>query len=217
MRHNAGGLDGFGETFYYVYLSGGDYTTTSTTFAGAYMGLGRSNRADSDFSVAIGNTYTIPGANSIPDGTTLRIEIIGDQITGYLDGIPRVTATDAELSGVGSAGFAIELYEYYGPPAGDGGFVNVTYGALNPIQGTIAETLSGGETRILLSSAMVMQPWNEWFFIVLDGGGYHVSRIVDGYASATGGTPVFYVDITTAFPAGSTATAGNVYQLRENF
>lgn len=102
----------------------------------------------------------------------------------------------------------------YGDPENlDGGTTPTVTTA--PIAGTIAQTLVGGETSIAFTNAVPLEPWNEWLFIELDGGGvYFVSRIVDGYASTNGNTPVFSLPFTTAFVG--TATAGNNFHLGES-
>jgi len=84
-----------------------------------------------------------------------------------------------------------------------------------PIAGTINATLVGGETSIAFTNAVALEPWNEWLFIELDGGGvYFVSRIVEGYASTHGATPVFTLPFTSPFVG--TATAGNNFYLGES-
>jgi hypothetical protein len=83
-----------------------------------------------------------------------------------------------------------------------------------PVAGVINTTLVGGETSIAFDIAVPLEPWNQWLFIELDGGGYYVSRIVEGYASTHGATPVYYLPFTTAFVG--TATAGNNFHLGES-
>lgn len=82
--------------------------------------------------------------------------------------------------------------------------------------GVINATLTGGETSIAFVDAVPLEPWNEWLFIELDGGGFYVSRIVEGFASTHGNTPVFFLPFTTAFPTGSVATVGNNFHLGES-
>ena len=106
----------------------------------------------------------------------------------------------------------ISIEEGYGDPENlDGGTTPTT--TFNPAAGTINTTLNGGETSIAFTNAVALEPWNEWLFIELDGGGFFVSRIVEGYASAHEGTPVFFLPLTTAFPSASTATAGNDFHI----
>ncbi len=108
----------------------------------------------------------------------------------------------------------ISIPQGYGDPENlDGGTTPTTTTA--SVSGTINATLSGGETSIAFVNAVPLEPWNEWLFIVLDGGGFFVSRIVDGYASTNGNTPVFTLPFTTPFPTGSVATAGNGFHLGE--
>lgn len=108
----------------------------------------------------------------------------------------------------------ISIEEGYGDPENlDGNTTPTT--TFNPVAGTINRTLSGGETTIAFTDAVPLEAWNEWLFIELDGGGFHVSRIVEGYASRYGATPVFFLPFTTAFPSGSTATLGNDFHLGE--
>ena len=84
-----------------------------------------------------------------------------------------------------------------------------------PVRGTINATLTGGETSIAFTNAIALEPWNEWLFIELDGGGFYVSRIVEGYASTHGNTPVFFLPFTTPFPSTSVATVGNDFRIGE--
>lgn len=101
----------------------------------------------------------------------------------------------------------------YGDPENlDGGTTPTTTTA--PVAGTINTTLIGGETSIAFTNAIPLEPWNEWLFIALDGGGFYVSRIVEGYASTHGNTPVFFLPFTTAFVG--TATAGNNFHVGES-
>ena len=103
----------------------------------------------------------------------------------------------------------------YGDPENlDGGTTPTTTTAA--IAGTINATLSGGELSIAFTDAVALEPWNEWLFIDVDGGGFYVSRIVEGYASSHGNTPVFSLPFTTAFPVGSVATVGNNFYLGES-
>ena len=102
----------------------------------------------------------------------------------------------------------------YGDPENlDGGTTPTT--TSQPVAGTINATLTGGETSIAFVNAIALEPWNEWLFIELDGGGFYVSRIVEGYASTHGNTPVFTLSFTTPFPTGSVSTVGNDFHLGE--
>jgi len=101
----------------------------------------------------------------------------------------------------------------YGDPENlDGGTTPVTTTA--PVAGVINATLVGGETSIAFDIAVPLEPWNEWLFIALDGGGFFVSRIVEGYASAHGNTPVYFLPFTSPFVG--TATVGNNFHLGES-
>lgn len=109
----------------------------------------------------------------------------------------------------------ISVEDGYGDPENlDGGTTPTTTTA--PVAGTINSTLTGGETSIAFTNAVPLEPWNEWLFIALDGGGFFVTRIPDGYASTHGNTPVFSLPFTTAFPTTSVATAGNNFHLGES-
>lgn len=106
----------------------------------------------------------------------------------------------------------ISIEEGYGDPENlDGGSTPAT--TFNPPAGTINQTLNGGETSVAFTDAVALEPWNEWLFIAIDGGGFFVTRIPDGYASQHGSTPVFSLPFTTAFPSASTATVGNNFHL----
>ena len=101
---------------------------------------------------------------------------------------------------------------YADPENLDGGTTPTT--TIAPVAGTINATLTGGETQIAVTEAVRLEPWNEWLFIALDGGGFFVSRIVEGYASANAATPVFRLPFTSPFVG--TATAGNNFHLGES-
>lgn len=101
----------------------------------------------------------------------------------------------------------ISIEEGYGDPENlDGGSTPTS--SFNAPQGVLATTLNPGDTQLALVDAVHLQPWNEWVFVPQDGGGNFVTRIVDGFASQAGNTPVFVVPFTTAFPVGQVATAG---------
>lgn len=107
----------------------------------------------------------------------------------------------------------ISIEPGYGDPENlDGGTTPTTTTA--PVAGQINATLIGGETSIAFVNAVPLEPWNEWLFIALDGGGFFVSRIVEGYASEHGATPVFFLPFTSPFVG--TATAGNNFHLGES-
>jgi len=107
----------------------------------------------------------------------------------------------------------ISIEAGYGDPENlDGGTTPTTTTA--PVAGTINATLVGGETSIAFETAVPLEPWNEWLFIELDGGGFFVSRIVEGYASTHGATPVYFLPFTSPF--SGTATVGNDFHLGES-
>lgn len=108
----------------------------------------------------------------------------------------------------------ISIEDSYGDPENlDGGSTPTT--TFNPVSGVINTTLTGGETSVAFNDAVPLEPWNQWLFIEVDGGGFFVTRIPDGYASANGNTPVFHLPFTSPFPTGSTATIGNDFHLGE--
>lgn len=106
----------------------------------------------------------------------------------------------------------ISIEEGYGDPENlDGGTTPTT--TFNPAAGTINTTLTGGETSVAFTNAVPLEPWNEWLFIAIDGGGFFATRIPDGYASEHGNTPVFFLPFTSPFPSTAVATAGNNFHL----
>ena len=108
----------------------------------------------------------------------------------------------------------ISIEEGYADPENqDGGSTPTT--TFNTAQGQLAVTLNPGDTSLALVNAVHLHPWNDWVFIPQDGGGNFVSRMVEGFASNAGDTPVFYIPFTTAFPTGELATAGAAITLGE--
>ena len=104
----------------------------------------------------------------------------------------------------------ISVPEGYADPENlDGGTTPTT--TFNPPAGVINQTLTGGETSIATDDAVRLEPWNEWLFIELDGGGFFVSRIVDGYGRGGSDSPTFTIPFTTPF--SGTATVGNNFHL----
>lgn len=74
-----------------------------------------------------------------------------------------------------------------------------------PADGTTATALSGGETHMVSTDALVYTI-GDWLFIELDGGGaWHISRI-----TSTTDTPQFVVPFTTEF-SGAAAAGNNFY------
>ena len=101
----------------------------------------------------------------------------------------------------------ISIPEGYADPENlDGGQTPTS--SFNTALGVLSATLNPGDTSLALVDAVHLQPWNDWVFIPQDGGGNFVSRMVEGFASNAGDTPVFFIPFTTAFPVGQLATAG---------
>ncbi len=104
----------------------------------------------------------------------------------------------------------ISVPDGYGDPENlDGGATPTTTTA--PVAGQINANLSGGETSISTDQAIRLEPWNEWLFIALDGGGFFVSRIVDGYGRGGQDSPTFFIPFTSPFVGA--ATAGNNFHI----
>ena len=168
-----------------------------------------------DGSISFGTSASVPAPGGIIQGWRVRVERIGNTLYSYYDNgtgwqqwvAPWVDPTPRpqELY----VGFGAENYDETDYFEFDG-FWGGTFRTLN---GTIGQTLTGGETRILFNEAQNMAEWNQWILITRDDNTIFASRIVDGFASMFGQGPIFYVDITTPF--SGTATAGNAYTMRE--
>jgi hypothetical protein len=99
-------------------------------------------------------------------------------------------------------------------PAGHGDSENLDGGVTPTIPttqplGTLANTLSGGETSFTTEVA-VRFAWNHWVFIELDAGGYFVSRAVEGFSREGTSSPIFLIPLTSTF-SGAAAQGNNFY------
>lgn len=92
-----GRCDTAAQTFYYLYL---DSSTGQLTMAKAVAGV----------FTGIGTPYAIPSyAHNTP--YTIRLNMTGTSLTGYLNGVSRITATDSSISAAGKAGIILRLYD----------------------------------------------------------------------------------------------------------
>lgn len=97
----------------------------------------------------------------------------------------------------------------YGDPENlDGGTAPTAPDGGATATGTLSQGLSGGETQIVVSSAL-KYPIGEWLLIELDGGGFFVSRI-----TTEANSPSFTIPFTTPFVGA--ATAGNDFYVSVN-
>jgi hypothetical protein len=55
----------------------------------------------------IGSTYTYSGFSTNGNSHIMTLGVNGTAITGYIDGLPVVTATDVTVAGAGQAGFQL--------------------------------------------------------------------------------------------------------------
>ena len=191
------------------------------------------NRWDRDSTYLYGNTITVNNTGTIPDGAVLGIQRVGYDVVGYVrfpDGtyvdtggstIISSNSTSAQIANEGQPFTGQNRYfEQQRCGIGVEGYGGISVDidrfearGVNTYNGTLINTLNGGETRLALNDAMVLGPFAEWIGIQLDGGGWHMSRLTTGSASQSEGTPVFHVEFNTPFPTGSTATAGNAYYI----
>ena len=100
----------------------------------------------------------------------------------------------------------ISIPDGYGDPENpDGGTTPTAPNGGATVTGTLSQALSGGETQIVVNTALTY-PIGEWLLIELDGGGtYFVSR-----TRSEAESPAFTIPFTTPF-AGAAAIGNNFY------
>lgn len=100
----------------------------------------------------------------------------------------------------------ISIPDGYGDPENlDGGTTPTMPNGGATVTGTLSQALSGGETQIVVNTALTY-PIGEWLLIELDGGGtYFVSRI-----TTEARFPAFTIPFTTPF-VGAAAIGNNFY------
>lgn len=98
---DGGGYAAVGTDCYYLYVTG----------AGSLVMLEQANGSIAAPSSYSGD-YTIPGFSASTD-YTIRLDRNGSTLTGYLDGVARVTATDSTFSANGQAGIYLRNSSAY--------------------------------------------------------------------------------------------------------
>ena len=141
----------------------------------------------------------LQGVLDTSDGTILRVEAVGNTVSLYVGGTQILTDTRSAHRDLSTVGVWLQSYTEH-PPLG---IDNFEVGEMVELEGVLAQSLAGGETQIVVEEALTYEI-GKWIFIDIDGGGQHKTRI-----ASTSNSPAFTIPLTTAFPDGSAATAGN--------
>lgn len=143
---------------------------------------------------------------TIPPGTILRFQIVDDVLSGYYNGREMFSFTDSTYS-TGFPGCGAWSYVTASEVQIDNFRVGNVARDIEPFRHAFTTTLeynlTGGERSVALSEA-VTHKFNQWLFIDLDDGTQFITRIATESLS-----PTFILPLTTAFPSGKIASAGN--------
>ena len=151
--------------------------------------------------------------DTVVDGTKFRVEINGSVMKLFFGGVQIGTVTDTDIDGL-STFQGVSVWQYVDVAtditldnfrAGNVPAVNTHF--QHAFTGTIEFNLTGGERSVAVSEAVTFT-FGAWLSIDLDDGTQFITRV-----PTESDSPTFLLPLTTAFPAGQLASAGNTFHL----